>query len=348
MLNQCDRLSPEEQAECLADLRDLLKREGLANPRVIATSAVTGQGIAELTDVLAEAVASRRAAYERLEADLDQLTPRLAKELSGARPVEPEVDAGRRGALTDALCDAVGVSAIGETMENLYGVRSIEWVGWPYARWAAKLRPDPASSLRLGNLREELRSLVGSSVGAQPAEVERAVENLTEAVTDGMPDAWRAGVREVARSRSAELPEALSRELSSLTPPLDRVPRWWWLLKVWQYALVAVFVAGLGLIGAILAYGVFEVARPPSPFFSDVSLLPWLGLIVVCVLGLGLLSAVASKNFVVLEAGKERERMEREMRRRVADLAQRMVIEPVEQELRRYNEFFEAFGSVRR
>ncbi|GLV53068.1 hypothetical protein TBS_36280 [Thermobispora bispora] len=348
VLNQCDRLSPEEQAECLADLRDLLKREGLANPRVIATSAVTGQGIAELTDVLAEAVASRRAAYERLEADLDQLTPRLAKELSGARPVEPEVDAGRRGALTDALCDAVGVSAIGETMENLYGVRSIEWVGWPYARWAAKLRPDPASSLRLGNLREELRSLVGSSVGAQPAEVERAVENLTEAVTDGMPDAWRAGVREVARSRSAELPEALSRELSSLTPPLDRVPRWWWLLKVWQYALVAVFVAGLGLIGAILAYGVFEVARPPSPFFSDVSLLPWLGLIVVCVLGLGLLSAVASKNFVVLEAGKERERMEREMRRRVADLAQRMVIEPVEQELRRYNEFFEAFGSVRR
>nr|MBO2473659.1 ABC transporter [Actinomycetales bacterium] len=348
VLNQCDRLSPEEQAECLADLRDLLKREGLANPRVIATSAVTGQGIAELTDVLAEAVASRRAAYERLEADLDQLTPRLAKELSGARPVEPEVDAARRGALTDALCDAVGVSAIGETMENLYGVRSIEWVGWPYARWAAKLRPDPASSLRLGNLREELRSLVGSSVGAQPAEVERAVENLTEAVTDGMPDAWRAGVREVARSRSAELPEALSRELSSLTPPLDRVPRWWWLLKVWQYALVAVFVAGLGLIGAILAYGVFEVARPPSPFFSDVSLLPWLGLIVVCVLGLGLLSAVASKNFVVLEAGKERERMEREMRRRVADLAQRMVIEPVEQELRRYNEFFEAFGSVRR
>ncbi|ADG89261.1 GTPase family protein [Thermobispora bispora] len=348
VLNQCDRLSPEEQAECLADLRDLLKREGLANPRVIATSAVTGQGIAELTDVLAEAVASRRAAYERLEADLDQLTPRLAKELSGARPVEPEVDAARRGALTDALCDAVGVSAIGETMENLYGVRSIEWVGWPYARWAAKLRPDPVSSLRLGNLREELRSLVGSSVGAQPAEVERAVENLTEAVTDGMPDAWRAGVREVARSRSAELPEALSRELSSLTPPLDRVPRWWWLLKVWQYALVAVFVAGLGLIGAILAYGVFEVARPPSPFFSDVSLLPWLGLIVVCVLGLGLLSAVASKNFVVLEAGKERERMEREMRRRVADLAQRMVIEPVEQELRRYNEFFEAFGSVRR
>src|SRR4051812_2597918 len=37
VLNQSDRLSHEEQAECVADLEDLLRREGVTDPRVVAT-----------------------------------------------------------------------------------------------------------------------------------------------------------------------------------------------------------------------------------------------------------------------------------------------------------------------
>ncbi|MEZ0077087.1 ABC transporter [Planotetraspora sp. GP83] len=348
VLNQADRLSPEEQAECVADLEDLLKREGVAYPRVVATSATTGKGVDSLKAVLAESVSAGRAASQRLEADLDRLMLRLAEDMPEVLHVDPAVDGARRAGLTDALCDAVGVSALGEAMENVYGVRSVDWVGWPYARWAAKLRPDPLSSLRLGAVKDEIRSLVGSAVSAQPAEVDNAVQALADGLTGSMPEVWQSGVREAARSRSADLPKALSDELAKVAPPLDRVPGWWWLLKVWQYLLVAMFVAGLAWVGSILAYGVFKAGKPPAEILGDVAALPWLGLMMVSVLGLGLLSAVASRNFVVLGAGNERDRLERDMRRRVGTVAQEMVVEPVERELQRYNEFFGAMATARR
>ncbi|MFC7649042.1 hypothetical protein ACFQX6_57910 [Streptosporangium lutulentum] len=104
-------------------------------------------------------MSKRRAAVQRLEADLDRLTLRLSKLVpTGEIPAAPaSVDDARRIGLTDALCDAVGVPAVGEALENVYGVRSIEWIGWPYARWVAKLRPDPLNSLRLSDLRDEIR-----------------------------------------------------------------------------------------------------------------------------------------------------------------------------------------------
>ncbi|GAA4196747.1 GTPase [Microbispora amethystogenes] len=348
VLNQADRLTSEERAECAGDLEELLRREGVARPRVVTTSATTGEGVEGLKAVLAESVTARRAAYQRLEADLDRLVARLAKDLPEMLRVEPAVDGARRAALVDALCDAIGVSALGEAMENVYGVRSVSWVGWPYARWAGRVRPDPLKSLRLGAVKDDIRGLVGSSVTAQPAEVDNAVTALSDGLTAGMPEQWRDGVREAARSRSAEVPGALSAELAEVAPPLDRVPGWWWLLKIWQYLLVVMFAAGVAWAGAILAYGVFKAGRPPAEVLGDVALLPWVGLMMISVLGLGLFSAMASRNFVVLGAGRERDRLERDMRRRVDLLAQDMVVQPVERELNRYNDFFGAMAATRR
>jgi GTP-binding protein EngB required for normal cell division len=348
VLNQSDRLSHEEQAECVADLEDLLRREGVTDPQVVATSALTGKGIDGLKAVLAKSVSTRRAAYQRLEADLDRLMARLAKNVPDLLHVDPTVDGARKAGLTDALCDAVGVSALGEAMENVYGVRSVDWVGWPYARWAAKFRRDPLSSLRLGAVKDDIRSLVGSAVSAQPAEVDNAVQALADGLTAGMPEVWQNGVRQAARGRSAQLPKALSGELSEVAPPLDRVPGWWWLLKIWQYVLVALFVVGLAWIGSILAYGVFKVGKPPMNILGDVGALPWVGLMLVSVLGLGILSAVASRNFVILGASNERDRLERDMRRRVTTVAQETVIQPVERELQRYNDYFAAITEAKR
>ncbi|GAA4593848.1 hypothetical protein GCM10023194_59160 [Planotetraspora phitsanulokensis] len=348
VLNQSDRLSHEEQAECVADLEDLLRREGVTDPQVVATSALTGKGIDGLKAVLAGSVSTRRAAYQRLEADLDRLMARLAKNVPDLLHVDPTVDGARKAGLTDALCDAVGVSALGEAMENVYGVRSVDWVGWPYARWAAKFRRDPLSSLKLGAVKDDIRSLVGSAVSAQPAEVDNAVQALADGLTAGMPEVWQNGVRQAARGRSVQLPKALSGELSEVAPPLDRVPGWWWLLKIWQYLLVVLFVAGLAWIGSILAYGVFKTGRPPIGVLGDVGALPWVGLMLVSVLGLGILSAVASRNFVILGASNERDRLERDMRRRVTTVAQETVIQPVERELQRYNEYFAAITQAKR
>ena len=78
VLNQVDTLSPDQAADCEADLRRLLDAEGLTETHVLVTSATTGTGLDELRRVLADAVAARRAAAERIAADIDALLERFA------------------------------------------------------------------------------------------------------------------------------------------------------------------------------------------------------------------------------------------------------------------------------
>ena len=78
VLNQVDTLSPDQAADCEADLRRLLDAEGLTEVPVLATSATTGAGLDELRRVLADAVAARQAITERIAADIDALLDRFA------------------------------------------------------------------------------------------------------------------------------------------------------------------------------------------------------------------------------------------------------------------------------
>ena len=78
VLNQVDTLSPDQVADCETDLRRLLDAEGLTETQVLMTSATTGTGLDELRRVLAGAVAARRAAAERIAADIDAMLERFA------------------------------------------------------------------------------------------------------------------------------------------------------------------------------------------------------------------------------------------------------------------------------
>ncbi|MEU6714243.1 GTP-binding protein [Nonomuraea sp. NPDC046802] len=345
-LNQADRLTAEELAELVIDLNDLLRREGVEHPSVVPTSAVTGRGIESLKSVVATAVSRRRAAIQKLEADLHRLEQRLiqAMPLGESLSAPSSVDEARRMGLTDALCDAVGVPAVGEAMENIYAERSSQWVGWPYPRWFAKFRPDPLKTLRLQGVGEEIRGIATASVSAQSAEVSNAVQALADGLSVGMNPVWRTAVHRAARSRSSQLPKALSEDLTEVAPQLDRVPGWWRVLKVWQYLLVAAFAAGVAwlLVGLLMP----DQLPPALELLGDSTTLPWVGLMTASVLGLGALSGIASRNFVELGASRERERLEREMRRRVAAVSTTMVVEPVERELTRHHTFHTALRDL--
>ena len=93
VLNQVDTLSPDQVADCETDLRRLLDAEGLTETQVLMTSATTGTGLDELRRVLAGAVAARRAAAERIAADIDALLERFAvyagDSVPGRLPPEP-------------------------------------------------------------------------------------------------------------------------------------------------------------------------------------------------------------------------------------------------------------------
>ncbi|WP_101787276.1 GTP-binding protein [Nonomuraea indica] len=345
-LNQADRLSAEELAELVIDLNDLLRREGVEHPSVVPTSAVTGRGVDSLKSVIAAAVSRRRAAVQKLEADLHRLEQRIAQTMpvGEALSAPSTVDDARRLGLTDALCDAVGVPAVGEAMENVYAERSMSWVGWPYPRWLAKLRPNPLKALRLHDVADEIRGIASGSVSAQPAEVVNAVQALADGLSSDMHPVWRSSLNHAARSQAAKLPKALTDDLSEAAPRLDRVPWWWRLLKMWQYTLVAGFVLGL----AWLATGLLFPGQAPLGvrLLGDTAALPWVGLMMAAVLGLGALSGIAARNFVELGASKERERLEREMRRRVSAIAETMVVEPVERELGRHHAFYTAMRAM--
>jgi GTP-binding protein EngB required for normal cell division len=78
VLNQADTLSPDQVADCTADLRRLLDSEGLLETPVLVTSATTGAGLDELRRTLAAAVAARQAVTDRITADIDALLERFA------------------------------------------------------------------------------------------------------------------------------------------------------------------------------------------------------------------------------------------------------------------------------
>jgi len=78
VLNKSDTLSAEQVDDCTADLRRLLDAEGLLETPVLVTSATTGTGLDELRRTLAAAVAARRAATDRITADIDALLERFA------------------------------------------------------------------------------------------------------------------------------------------------------------------------------------------------------------------------------------------------------------------------------
>ncbi|MDI2127334.1 GTPase [Yinghuangia seranimata] len=112
VLNQIDRLPAGGADACLADLRRLLAEEGLADVRLVATSAVTGEGVRELRDIVTGVAAGRRAAMLRLSADLDQVTEGLDPLFTGVVPGAEAVSVRVRGDLLDSLGAAAGVTAV--------------------------------------------------------------------------------------------------------------------------------------------------------------------------------------------------------------------------------------------
>ncbi len=84
VLNQVDRLPAEAADLVLDDLRRLLDEDGMPlgehgepGATVLALSALSGEGVGELREMLGEFVGERRAAARRLAADIDLVAERL-------------------------------------------------------------------------------------------------------------------------------------------------------------------------------------------------------------------------------------------------------------------------------
>ena len=338
VLNQVDTVNPFAAAECAEDLRRLLDADGLRRSPVLTCSARTGAGVDALQALLVDAVTKRRARNDRLVADVEDIAEKLLASVSADEPAG--VTGAERDRLVDALSSSAGVPVIGAAVEESWRLRAEGLLGWPATRWVRRLRPDPLRRLRLsGDDRRQVRSvLVRSSVPeptpVQRAQVDTALRRACDAVSHDLPQPWRRAVRTAAAGRTADVRDRLDQAVVGTDLGVDRVPVWWRLGAGLQTVLaLAALVGGVWLL--LLAFGSY--LRLPDPPTPDVAGIAVPTLLLVGGVVLGLLLAFVGRLLVRGGALARRRRAESRLRSAIEQVADELMLRPVEAELARHN-----------
>lgn len=331
VLNQVDLLGPEATGECVQDLRRLLHDDGLDQVALIPTSVRTGEGVDEVRTALEDAVRRRAAAVERLTADVDRIVGALEQDL-GAGGAAGTVGRQERARLREALAVAAGVPVVEQAVSRAVRRRVHASTGWPFTRWLAKLRPDPLKRLHLESGPESRTSIPAATPVAR-AQVDVAVLAVADSASDGLPERWAAAVRDAARSRQADLDDALDQAMVAepVTPPGKR----WWEppLQLLQFLLALTVVVGFGWLTAMF---VVEWAGLPDPPTYDLGRLPLPTVLLLGGILGGLLVAALGRLLGRAAARRAARRAGKALRERVSGVGEEFVVAPVKAELARY------------
>ncbi|MFJ2075209.1 GTPase [Streptomyces anulatus] len=362
VLNQTDRLPGEAADLVLDDLRRLLDEDGIAlgehgepGATVMSLSALTGDGVPELREMIGRFVQDRTAATRRLSADIDAAAARL-------RPVyvaegRPGLGERAREEFTDRLAEAVGAAAAGQAAEREWRRNAGRACGTPWLRlwrWYEN-RGLPGSLDRMGQAltppEEELTAR---------QRVEQAVRIVADDAADGLPGPWAQAVREAAFNGAKGLPEALDelavkagapgaskrgggteagQAAALLGAPLGGRPakpprpKWWPAAVLAQVSMTLLQIfGGLWLVGQII--GVLEpgLVTPALIMLSGVvggPLVEW--------------SCAAAIRGPARRYGQD---AERRLREAAAGCGRARVLDPVAAELVRYREVRERYVTV--
>ncbi|MBO9554815.1 dynamin family protein [Cellulomonas sp.] len=339
VLNQVDRLAPDDARACLADLRRIVAADGLAGARVLGVSATTGEGVDELRALLAEAARRRRAATDRVLADV-RSSAEAVVEACGDAPRQ-SVPRQARAALVDALEDAAGVRAVVEATRVSSVRRARAATGWPPTRWIGGWRADPLRRLGLGGARRSPVARRGTPDGAPDTSATRrssfpgpgapararaalAVRGYVDAATAGAPDAW---VLEARGTVGAEdLVDALDQAVVRVDAASGPDPRWWRAVAVVQWAVLGVALAGVLWLVALAVVGYLRLPEPPTPTWGTV---PWPTVLAVGGAALGVLVALVARVAASVGARRRAAGVRRALRAAVDDVAGRLVVDPL-------------------
>ncbi|MFD6759882.1 YfjP family GTPase [Streptomyces roseolus] len=336
VLNQIDRLGPEAAELVLDDLRRLLDEDGMAlgehgepGATVLPVSALTGEGVSELRELLARFVQERTAPERRIAADIDAAAARL-------RPAYVAADAraglGERSReeFAGRLAVAVGAQAAGEAAERVWRRGAIRACGSPWLRlhrWYGRKRAHGSTDPRLvAPVEDELTAR---------QRVEQAVRIVADEASRGLSAPWAHAVREAAARGAEGLPEALDELAVALGDPAARPPRpAWWPAAVLAQALMTL----LQLFGALWLVGqIVGVVEP--------GLLPPVLVMLGGIVG-GPLIEWACESAVRGPARRYGQEAERALAEAAAACGRARVLDPVSAELLRYREVREQYAKV--
>ncbi|MFI5840953.1 GTPase [Catenuloplanes sp. NPDC051500] len=361
VLNQADRLAGEEQEAVVLDLRRLLAEDGLPDVPVVATSAVRAPALSPLRMVLERTVVARQAALMRLSADVDATAARLG-ELVGPAAAEDTVDRAAVAALVDAFAVMAGVPAVVEATERAYRHRAAGLTGWPLLRGLRRLRPDPLRRLHLDlpssgptdglldGLSEEAdrpAPLPASSVpdpdASQRSAVKLAVRQVADRAAAALPEPWRPGVLDAARSRLDDVRDALDSAVAGTDLGL-RTPIWQRLTGFTQWLVT--LAAGIGLGWLIVGYAIRALGLPALDY-PDVGATPLPTVLFLGGLLAGGLLALLVRPVIALAARRARRRADQRLRAEVTTVARKHVVAPVREVLQSYARAREAMALAR-
>jgi GTP-binding protein EngB required for normal cell division len=351
VLNQIDRLPPAAVEQCLADLRKLVVADGLAEVEILATSATTGVGIPALRQALASRVREKRAAGERLLADVASVAGELAQHCGDGKV--PDIDRSARTALVSALGRAAGVPAVLDAVEAAHRFRGTLATGWPLTRWLKRLRPDPLRRLHLGRFsrRPETGSdeaLAASGQAPMPprtslpapdsiarSQAQTALRAVGDAASGRLPQPWADSVRRAARSNEAELANRLDHAVAATDLGMDRPPRWWSAVGVLQWLFGAALLLGLAWLVVLAGFGFLKAPEPATP---EVAGWPVPTLLVLGGAFAGLFLALVARPMIAVGARRRARRAAARLRVAVGEVAERCILAPVASEIERYRE----------
>ncbi|GAA4408128.1 50S ribosome-binding GTPase [Fodinibacter luteus] len=341
VLNQADRLSPDEVSQCRADLVRLMERDGVPRATVLATSVTTGAGLDELRQRLANAVAGRTMARARLAGDVRAAAGALGEHVADT---EPTVDEPARAELLDALARSAGVPTVVEAVARDYRMEAASRTGWPFTRWVQGLRPRPLRRLRLDgrDIRvsdSDVRSVLGRSSLPPPSPAARsavdiATRRLADRAGEGLPTPWAEAVEQAAAPPGAALGDALDRAVVG-TSLHARAPLWWGAVGTAQLVLALAAVAGLLWLGLYVLLGWLQldgvVGAPPTWGVLPVPLVLLVGGLL-----LGLLLALVSRWLARIGARRRARVMDKRLRASIDGVAREEIVLPVERVLERH------------
>ena len=328
VLNQADLLTERDAEAWRRDADRLLGDDGLADVPLLVVSARTGAGLEELRRMLTARVAAREAAVRRLEADAASAARGLGASCGG-RPAGIRDDDRRR--LRTALEDAAGVDEAVRAVDAAHRRRGSLATGWPFVRWVKRLRPDPLRRLRLPETPQpQTRTSRPPPTDVQRAQIQTAARRLADGAAGELPPPWPRLVRTAATGHDEELAERLDRAVAGAELHVSR-PRWWRAAGLLQSVLgVAVLAGALWLLVlAVLGYLRIEDVVP-LPEVLGIPVPTWL------LLGGGLAGIVLAAAARLVNGAGARRRSRaaaRSLRARVEEVAQELVIVPVETEL---------------
>jgi GTP-binding protein EngB required for normal cell division len=351
VLNQADLLTEADARRCLADLSGLLANDGFRSVTVFAVSAVADRsGIEPLRRALQKSVSERMAALRRLTADVDGAVDALTP-LVGSPAPSDSIDRDTTATLSDALADSAGVRVVVDATERAYKFRARASMGWPLVRWIRRVRTDPLRRLRLG--------ITGSSASEasslpRPDPARRSVASLAvRAIGDragrGLPDPWPAAVTAAARSRTADLPDALDQAVVTTDIGMERERVWWRMVGALQWLVTVIaIVGGLWLLVriALIGLGLATIALPSYDVLS-VGHVPLATVLLIGGAIAGILISLLVKPLVSVGAKRARRRANARLRTAITQVSNDLIVAPVQGVLHDYGEARAALDEAR-